>query len=251
MTMIVEHLEESAKLPEKYSRQLILYIKDIAVMYQCIVPKKFKVNLEYCALDIALFFNNCYYLAHSLLGPPWRIILPATLADLLTTVIIECIQDLRVIGLEKISLYLQTQKNDITKKIEDTELPWTHESYQIFDAAINSSLTLMKDLKSSWHNILPVRMYELSICTLAQALCQAMLDKVFADSKPISEELAYMLALRFDDTVLLKAQLLEITDLWGTDKLLSQSYVCEEIRQIVKMRFPEDKYRLKILKEIQ
>lgn len=52
MLLIVEHLEESVKLPEKYSRQLVTYIKDIAVMYQCIVPKKFKVNLECCPLDI-------------------------------------------------------------------------------------------------------------------------------------------------------------------------------------------------------
>lgn len=160
-----------------------------------------------------------------------------------------------------------------------TDLPWTHDSYETFDAGINSSLILMKDLKDSWYNILPIRMYELSMCTLAQALCQAMLDKVFADSKPISEESAYTLAVRFDDTVanitslfteefeleekvnvwskftkmsqLLKAQLLQITDLWRTDHLLTQSYVCEEIRQIVKMRFPDDKYRLKILKEIQ
>lgn len=137
----------------------------------------------------------------------------------------------------------------------------------------------MKDLKSSWYNVLPIRMYELSICTLAQALCQAMLDRLFADSKPITEELVYMLAIRFEDTMaeiislfeeeveldnkiniwvkfskmpqLLKAQLLEITDLWHTDKLLLQYYACEEIRQIVKLRFPDDKYRLKILKEIQ
>lgn len=50
---------------------------------------------------------------------------------------------------------------------------------------------------------------------------------------------------------LLKAQMLEIANLWSKDKELSQSYTCEEIRLIVKMRFPDDKYRLKILKEIQ
>lgn len=57
MALIVEHLEESTKLPEKYSRQLIMYIKDIAIMYQCIVPKKFKINLEFCPLDI----GECNY----------------------------------------------------------------------------------------------------------------------------------------------------------------------------------------------
>ncbi|XP_068623129.1 centromere/kinetochore protein zw10 homolog [Battus philenor] len=279
ISLIIEHLEESIKLPEKYRRQLIIYIKDIAVMYQCLVPKKFKVNLEFCSLDIALYFNNCYYLAHSLLGPPWKNILPWSLADLLTTILLESIQDLRVVGLEKISLYLETQKNIITKKIEETELPWTHESYQTFDVAINSSLNLMNDLKSSWLNILPLHMYELSICTLVQALCQAMLDRMLSNSKPTCEKLVYMLAQRFEDTVteieslfvekielaskiniwikfikmsqLLKAQPLQITELWKSDEMLSQNYVCEEIRQIVKIRFPDDKYRLKILKEIQ
>ncbi|KPJ01410.1 hypothetical protein RR46_03182 [Papilio xuthus] len=279
MSMIIEHLEESTKLPEEYSRQLVMYIRDIAIMYQCLIPKKFKVNLECCPLDIALFFNNCFYLAHSLIGPPWKNILPAFLADLLTTVLLECIQDLRVVGLEKISIYLQAQRNTIVRTIEETELPWTHDSYQTFDAAIKSSLSLMKDLNSSWFNVLPIKMYELSMCTLSQALCQAMLDRIFADSKPISEELVYMLAVRFEDTMaevtslfdedveldnkiniwvkfskmpqLLKAQLLEIIDLWRNDKLLLQCYACEEIRQIVKLRFPDDKYRLKILKEIQ
>ncbi|XP_026498259.2 centromere/kinetochore protein zw10-like [Vanessa tameamea] len=279
MSLIVEHLEESVKLPDKYSNQLVMYIKDIAVMYQCIVPKKFKVNLECCPLDIALFFNNCFYLAHSLVGPPWKITMPAPLADLLNTTLLECIQDLRVLGLEKMSLFLQFQKNVIIKKIEANELPWTYESYETFDCAVNYALTLMQELKDMWYNVLPSRMYELSICTLILALCQSMLDRIFADCKPICEDLVYMLAVRFEDTIaeittlfegpikfenkinvwskflkmpqLLKAQMLEIADLWHKDKELSQSYACEDIRLVIKMRFPDDKYRLKILKEIQ
>lgn len=58
MTMISEHLEESTKLPEKYSNQLVAYVRDIAVMYQCVVPKKFKVNLECCPSDIGEIYNN-------------------------------------------------------------------------------------------------------------------------------------------------------------------------------------------------
>ncbi|KAI8441121.1 hypothetical protein MSG28_009373, partial [Choristoneura fumiferana] len=194
-----------------------------------------------------LFFNNCFYLAHGLLGPPWRNTLPAALSNHLTTVMLVCIQDLRVLGLEKVSLYLQKQKN-------------------------------MKDLKCCWHNILPTRMYEMGMCTLVQAFCQAVLQRIFADCKLISEELVYMLSVRLQDAVeditalfeepieldkkinvwlkftkmpqLLKAQLLEIVEIWNT-KELSQSYACEEVRQIVKMRFPDNKYRLKILKEIQ
>lgn len=54
MSLIVEHLEESVKLPEKYSKQLVAYIKDIAVMYQCIVPEKFKFNLQACPSDIGM-----------------------------------------------------------------------------------------------------------------------------------------------------------------------------------------------------
>ncbi|KAI8441119.1 hypothetical protein MSG28_009373, partial [Choristoneura fumiferana] len=258
LRMIVEHLEESTKLPEKYSTQLVSYIKDITVMYQSIVPKKFKTNLECCPLDIALFFNNCFYLAHGLLGPPWRNTLPAALSNHLTTVMLVCIQDLRVLGLEKVSLYLQKQKNVITQ-------------------TVNNAIIQMKDLKCCWHNILPTRMYEMGMCTLVQAFCQAVLQRIFADCKLISEELVYMLSVRLQDAVeditalfeepieldkkinvwlkftkmpqLLKAQLLEIVEIWNT-KELSQSYACEEVRQIVKMRFPDNKYRLKILKEI-
>ncbi|CAK1542733.1 unnamed protein product [Leptosia nina] len=279
MSIIVEHLEESVKLPERYSNQLVLYIKDIAVMYQSLVPRKFKVNLQCCPLDIALFFNNCFYLAHSLLGPPWRNTLPKPLADLLNTALFECIQDLRIVGLEKISLYLQDQKNTIVEKVEANDLPWSLESYDTFNYAINHSLTLMKDLQSNWNCILPERMYELSLCTLVQALCQTMLGRLFSDIHPIDEELVYILAVRFEDTIcdirslfedpskseekvegwkkfikmpkLLKAQLLEIAELWNTDKKIVASYSCEEIRQIIKIRFPDDKYRLKILKEIQ
>lgn len=61
MTMIVEHLEESVKLPERYRNQLVMYIKDIAVMYQCIIPKKFKVNLECCPFDIGKNFYKKYF----------------------------------------------------------------------------------------------------------------------------------------------------------------------------------------------
>ncbi|CAH1634827.1 unnamed protein product [Spodoptera littoralis] len=279
MTLILEHLEESAKLPEKYSKQLVGYIKDIAIMYQSFVPKKFKINLECCPADIALFFNNCFYLAHGLLGPPWCNSLPKTMADQLNVVLLECIQDLRVLGLEKISLYLQNQKSNIMHSIDGNGAEWTHESYEQFDCAINNALALMKDLKSCWLNVLPARMYEMSVCTLVQALCQSILDRVLEDNKPVTEELVYMLAMRVESTAaeiftlfeepiefdskiniwskftklpqLLKAQLLEVSDLWNKDKDQFQGYSCEEVRHIVKMRFPDDKYRLKILKEIQ
>lgn len=52
ISLITEHLKESAKLPDIYNKKLVAYIKDIAVLYQCIVPKKFKVNLECCPSDI-------------------------------------------------------------------------------------------------------------------------------------------------------------------------------------------------------
>lgn len=64
MSLIVEHLEESAKLPEKYSRQLVGYIKDIAVMYQSLVPKKFKVNLECCPAEIG---KNTFFVSFILI----------------------------------------------------------------------------------------------------------------------------------------------------------------------------------------
>ncbi|XP_041969664.1 uncharacterized protein LOC121726383 [Aricia agestis] len=260
MSMIIKHLEESIKLPEKYGEQLVLYIKDIAVNYQCIVPKKFKINLECCPLDIALFFNNCFYLAHSLLGPPWKNVLPARLANYLTTTLLECVQDLRAVGLQKISLYLQNQKNVIIQEVEANELPWSQNSFEVLDGAVNHAISLMRELKDCWNSVLPLKMYELSMCTLAQALCQSMLQRMFADTKPICEELVYMLAIRFEDTVddilflfeksvklemkincwnkfikmpqLLKAQLLEITDLWKHDTDLNRSYTCEEIRSI-------------------
>ncbi|CAF4952578.1 unnamed protein product [Pieris macdunnoughi] len=278
MCMIIEHLEESVKLPEQYSNQLVVYIKDIAVMYQSLVPKKFSVNLEYCPLDIALFFNNCFYLAHSLLGPPWKNTLPEPLADALNITLLECIQDLRLIGLEKISLFLQNHRNIIVEKVETNDLPWTLDSYDTFNYAINYSITLMRQLQSYWNSVLPSNMYELSLCTLVQALCQTMLNRIFVDMQPIDEELVYMLVIRFDDTIkdvrtlfeepkfegkveawkkfckmpqLLRGQLLEIAELWTTDKQLSETYSCEEIRHIIKIRFPDDKYRLKILKEIQ
>ncbi|KAL0829602.1 hypothetical protein ABMA28_003109 [Loxostege sticticalis] len=283
MTLIVDHLEESVKLPEKYSKQLALYVKDIATMYQCIVPQNNQTYLENSPLDIALFFNNCFYLAHGLLGPPWKTILPASLADLLATVLLDSIQDLRVLGLEKMSMYLQKQKNKIVETVESRDTtplePWSQERYDQFDTAVNDAVVLLKSLRSAWLPILPPQMYEKSLCALIQTLCQSVLLKVFADSKPISEELVYMMAVRLEETIkdieglfeepipfetkidvwskfiklpqLLKAQLLELAELWTRSKELAQSYSCEEIRQLVKMRFPDDKYRLKILKEIQ
>ncbi|XP_047507808.1 uncharacterized protein LOC125051504 isoform X3 [Pieris napi] len=233
---------------------------------------------NFCILVEALFFNNCFYLAHSLLGPPWKNALPEPLADALNITLLECIQDLRLIGLEKISLYLQNHRNIIVEKVETNDLPWTLDSYDTFNYAINYSITLMRQLQSYWNSVLPSKMYELSLCTLVQALCQTMLNRIFVDIQPIDEELVYMLVIRFDDTIkdvrtlfeepkfegkveawkkfckmpqLLRGQLLEIAELWTTDKQLSETYSCEEIRHIIKIRFPDDKYRLKILKEIQ
>lgn len=59
----------------------------------------------------------------------------------------------------------------------------------------------MHELKATWYNILPTKMYELSICTLVQALCHSMLERIFANTKPISEDLVYMMAVRFEDTI--------------------------------------------------
>ncbi|CAH0749435.1 unnamed protein product [Diatraea saccharalis] len=117
MGLIVNYLEESSKLPEKYQNRLVLSIRDIAVMYQTLVPTKFKTELESCPWAIALFFNNCFYLAHGLIGPPWKLTLPTNLADMLMTVLLDCIQDLRVIGLEKMSLFLEKKKKMIVESV--------------------------------------------------------------------------------------------------------------------------------------
>lgn len=81
------------------------------------------------------------------------------------------------------------------------EFTWSKESYEQFDTAVNNSIIQMKDLKCCWHNILPTRMYEMAMCTLAQAFCQAVLQRIFADTKLISEDLVYMLAVRLQDAV--------------------------------------------------
>lgn len=60
VSLLLEHLEDSVKLPQIFSNQLVLYIRDIALMYQWLVPKQFKVNLESCPFDIGkkTFFNT-------------------------------------------------------------------------------------------------------------------------------------------------------------------------------------------------
>lgn len=56
-------------------------------------------------------------MSHSLMGPSWKNVLPFQLADNLNTVLLECMHDLRVLGLEKMSLYLQKQKEIIAHGI--------------------------------------------------------------------------------------------------------------------------------------
>lgn len=62
-------------------------------------------------------------------------------------------------------------------------------------------MNLLKDLKTNWYNILPLKMYELSICTLVQTLCQAILDRIFVDARPIEEQLVFMIAVTLEDIV--------------------------------------------------
>lgn len=97
-------------------------------------------------------------------------------------------------------MFFTIKKKIITETVF-SELPWNYESYETLDSAINYATTLMQELKATWYNILPTKMYELSICTLIQALCESMLERIFANTKPISEDLVYMMVVRFEDTV--------------------------------------------------
>ncbi|GBP71224.1 hypothetical protein EVAR_44862_1 [Eumeta japonica] len=212
MEIIMEHVKESLNLPDKYKNQLILYIKDVAVMYQGLVPMKFRVNLELCPLDI-------------------------------------------------------------------DQLPWIEEVYEEFDCAISETMMLMGDLKTNWMHTLPTRMYINAMCTLVETLCQSVLNRLLMNTQEIDEELVFTMAIKIDSMVedikllfedateldkrisiwkkfikmskVLRAQLLELSDCWNKTKELKQTFTCEEIRQVIKMRFPDDAYRLKILAEIQ
>ncbi|RVE46322.1 hypothetical protein evm_009041 [Chilo suppressalis] len=283
MDLIVKHLEESLKLPEKYQKLLVLTIKDIAVMYQTLVPAKFKSELESCPWAIGIFFNNCFYLAHGLVGPPWKLILPANLADMLMTVLLECIQDLRVIALEKISLFLEKKRKMITDSILETddteEDAWTMKNFETFDMAMNDCLCSLSGLCGYWHNTLPSRMYEMAMSTLIQVLCQCVIKRVF-EGQSISEPVAFMLEQHLNNMhasvssyflvpngnfaskisawvkfgklrVLMRAQLQQLVELWYQDKEVKEHFTCEEVRHIIRMRFPDTQYRLKILQEIQ
>lgn len=65
----------------------------------------------------------------------------------------------------------------------------------------------MKDLKHNWLHILPSRMYNLSVCMLIQVLCQTVLQRVFANSQAVDEDIIYMIAVRLED---IKQEVLEL-----------------------------------------
>lgn len=69
----------------------------------------------------------------------------------------------------------------------------------------------MRDLKCSWLNVLPLRMYEMSMCTLIQALCQCMINRLLADTQFIPEDIILQIRRTFDNALKDFAMLFEVS----------------------------------------
>lgn len=100
--------------------------------------------------------------------------------------------------------------------------PWTHETLDQFDRSVKDTLSLMRDLKCSWHDILPSRMYELAFSTLIQALCRAMVQRILACESTVDEHLVYMIAVILQDTA---REILELFEVRFQD-LIKENCVC-------------------------
>ncbi|XP_077296334.1 centromere/kinetochore protein zw10 homolog [Arctopsyche grandis] len=283
LDLVIVMMEQATEASDMCARRLYYTARNVFELYMAIVPLHHKTFLETMPQQVALFHNNCMYLAHHLLmlGPKWK----KTLSNRdLNYSIIFCdqVKELRDLASHTLLNHMRIQKKQLLDTIRSSDLYYiaTKDSLsENAEQAIRQCIRQLQVLKTVWSGIFPSDIYKRLITCLANLFIEELILKVVVQ-EDITADVATQLTDLYkivlnrlpqvyqDDSeihknvpvwtkfneliILLGGNLATIEERWfNGDGPLALQFTPDETKRLVRALFQNTTFRANLLSKIK
>ncbi|XP_069704525.1 centromere/kinetochore protein zw10 homolog [Periplaneta americana] len=283
MTLVYNVLGEATRSTDFCSVRLFCTARNIFELYSAVVPTHHKRFLETIPQQVALFHNNCMYLAHCLmtLGHEYSRECPSILKTH-TTTFIDQVTMLRELGTDVFLKYMQGQRKQILDILRESGLATLGEDPKItpsIEKAIRQCLRQLELLQTVWRSVLPEVVYCKTLGCLLNALVEELIIRVTTVEDVPAATAIHLVTVfgvvidrapqvfqepkevhrfvkqwrKFKELVLiLGASLRDIDDRWSDGKgPLAHEFSADEVKQLIRALFQNTERRSAILARIK
>ncbi|KAI4497966.1 hypothetical protein M0802_006790 [Mischocyttarus mexicanus] len=194
-------LDEACDSLDASAVRLFYTCRNIFEMYAGLVPEHHRKLLETIPQQVALFHNNCMYLAHHLLtlAHEYRDKLPGSLQQLNLTFADQTLI-LRNVGSECFLEHMRYQRDiiiDILKESGLAVLGQVSELPSSTERALRQCIRQLELLKTVWLDVLPINIYCRAVGCIANSMVEDLITRVIS-VEDIPADVASDLAIMFN-----------------------------------------------------
>jgi centromere/kinetochore protein ZW10 len=283
LMLVCEVLEEAVQSTDFCSIRLFCTARNIFELYGAVVPTHHQKLLETIPQQVALFHNNCMYLAHRLvtLSHEYRSRFPTVLQSHAST-FIDQVTVLRELGTSVFLKFMQGQRKQILDILRDSGLATLGEDPNItpgIEKAVRQCLRQLELLQTVWKDVLPATVYCKVLGCLLNVLVEELITRVTTVEDIPATTAVHLVTVfgvvtdraprvfqepgrvyqfvkrwqKFRELVLiLGANLRDIDDRWADGKgPLAHEFTPEELKQLIRALFQNTDRRSAILARIK
>lgn len=282
LSLVEKLLQQCLSTSNLQPERIIYTAQKIFNTYKTVVPEYHKKLLETIPQQVALFHNNCLYIAHKLSqwNEGYKTKLPS-LHLVGSTLFVDQPLVLRTVGTDTLSSCVKQQIDQIESIMSDSgidALQTVEELPPSIEKAIRQCLRQQELLKTVWQKVLSYDIYNKAIGSIMNSLCihltnavlklediPSKLDeqlievfkvvvtrgpKLFTDPKEIC--LFVKNWNKFNELIfVLNASLVDIDDRWSNGKgPLALQFQAEEIKRLIRALFQNTSRRAQVLSKI-
>ncbi|XP_078037414.1 zeste-white 10 kinetochore protein [Augochlora pura] len=276
-------LDEACNSLDSCALRLFYTCRNVFEIYSGLVPEHHRKFLETIPQQVAVFHNNCMYLAHNLLtlGHEYRDKLPESLKDY-NLVFADQILILRDVGSAYFLEHMKYQRNiifDILKESGLSALGQTAELQPNTERALRQCIRQLELLKTVWLDVLPINIYCRAVGCITNSMIEDLIIRVVS-VEDIPADVAADLGTLFNMIVkrapiifpdpqkihqyvrkwekflelikVLGASLKEIEIRWGGGKgPLAREFTAFQVKQLIRALFQNTERRSNLLTSIK
>ncbi|KAK3928671.1 Centromere/kinetochore protein zw10-like protein [Frankliniella fusca] len=284
-------LDEGVAQENELHQYYLSTAKSVFELYICVAPTIHEKLLNTIPQQVALFHNNCMYLAHRLvlLGFEVEASLRSVLKANIPVTFVDYVQTLRQLGTSTYLKHMQQQRKQMLDLVKESgkqraylRLATLGENSELSpdtERTLRQCLRQLELLQTVWQNVLPENVYCKSIGVLANAFIEELVLRV-STVEDIPANTAVKLTLLFkmvqeripklfqkDDEVvifvkrwlqfqelinILSASLREIEENWADGKgPLAHEFTAEQVKQLIRALFQNTQRRAEVLSKIK
>ncbi|XP_021924809.1 centromere/kinetochore protein zw10 homolog isoform X2 [Zootermopsis nevadensis] len=283
LMLVCEVLDEAVRSTDFCAIRLFCTARNIFELYSAVIPTHHKKFLETIPQQVALFHNNCMYLAHRLvtLGHEYSSKFPAVLKSH-TSTFIDQVTVLRELGTSTFLKFMQGQRKQILDILRNSGLATLGEDPNItpsIERAVQQCLRQLELLQTVWKDVLPAIVYCKTVGCLLNALVEELIIRVTTVEDVPATTAVHLVTVfsividrapqvfqepsevhqfvrrwqKFRELVLiLGASLRDIDDRWADGKgPLAHEFTPDEVKQLIRALFQNTERRSAILARIK